>query len=248
MKFCWYIYIPGRGRLRGPFVAVLQGQGKVMKKIVITPIKNGTFLDSKPATIAFISFWGVCILLLHLHRQVKELAPSFPSHVHQLRTHPMVHDLEEAPLITGLGDLAQSGGPGFGLTIKPSKVDNWDVGIIVENSRRWTVTDGLDISIRDWIRAPFGQGLNPDYWLGPILRATGFRHFCYNKKVYLWILWNIIRWTYIYTCEEVIWNKKCWFRCNSWGTWFVRRRKRWAQVVNETWNSWGFDRCECLIR
>ena len=66
-----------------------------MKKEVITPIQDGTFLHTQTASITLISARRIRILFLHLHRQVEELTPHLPRTPHQLMANAMVDHLKE---------------------------------------------------------------------------------------------------------------------------------------------------------
>lgn len=85
-----------------PLVVVLQTKRKKVKEIVVTPVKNGAFLNSKPAPIPFISLGRVGIGLFHLHRQMEKLPPNLLRLVQQFRTDAVVHYLKEAPLPASL--------------------------------------------------------------------------------------------------------------------------------------------------
>ena len=98
---------PARWRLCRPLGLIHQRNRHIMKKKVIAPIKNRSFLYPQATTVPFIGTWRVGILLLHFKRQVKELTPNLASARHQLVANPMVHCLEETPIPTRAGDASQ---------------------------------------------------------------------------------------------------------------------------------------------
>jgi len=95
--------------LSRPFVVILERMRKIMKKVIITPIKYSTLFNPQPTSIPFISFRGVGILLFDFHREVEKLAPNMARLVHEIGWDPVVDGLEESPLLAGLGDLAPGG-------------------------------------------------------------------------------------------------------------------------------------------
>lgn len=152
---------------------VFEVRRKIVKKKVVTPIKNSSFLDAKTAAIAFISPRIVGIGLLHLHRQVEEIIPGTADAVEQLRADAVVDNLEEAPVAAGVGDLGQNGGSKLGVVcsvqIEAVDVDDWDVDGGGDGGGGGTVRRRLDVAAGDDRAAAFGEGLDSDYGFGPIL-------------------------------------------------------------------------------
>lgn len=96
------VNIPEVLRKCRPLVMIPQRARKIVKEIIVTPIKNGAFLDSQSAAITLISLGGIRVGLLHLHGLVEKPIPDFSSTGQQVRAHPVVHHLEESPLSAGL--------------------------------------------------------------------------------------------------------------------------------------------------
>lgn len=88
---------------------VFEMRRKIVKKKVVTPIKNSSFLNTKATTIAFISLRTISINLFHLHWQFEKIIPRTADTVEQLSPDAVINDLKETPITTGVGDLAKNG-------------------------------------------------------------------------------------------------------------------------------------------
>ena len=114
--------------MSGPLIVVFEARRKIVKKKVVTPIKNSSFLNAKPAAIPFISPRIVGIALFTFHRQVEEIIPGTADAVEKLRSDAVVDNLEEPPVAAGIGDLGKNGGSKLWLVeIESVDVDDRDV-------------------------------------------------------------------------------------------------------------------------
>ena len=163
-------------RLSRPFLVILERMRKIMKKIIITPIKYGTLLNPQPTSIPFVSFRGVAIRLFDFHGEVEELAPNMAGLVHEIGWDPVVDDLEESPLLAGLSDPAH-GGPDHGRVAgeQACEVNQGDVDDVITIPHgvhpHRPLCLGLDVAVRYAAQAALRERLDSDNGLRPVLAA-----------------------------------------------------------------------------
>lgn len=84
---------------------IFEARREIVKKKVVTPIKNSSFLNSKTAAIAFISLGTISINLFHLNWQFEKIMPRTADVVQKFRPDSVIDDLEESPVAASVGDL-----------------------------------------------------------------------------------------------------------------------------------------------
>ena len=165
-------YVPQARRGGGPLIVVFEVRRKIVKKKVVTPIKNSSFLNTKAAAVPFISPRIISIALFNLHRQLEKIMPPLPDVVQKLRPDAVVDDLEEPPIAAGVRDLPQNGVSKCLVLVQTEAVDvdDWDVdGVGGGSGGSRTVRRRLDVTARDDGAPTLGEGLDTDYGFGPVL-------------------------------------------------------------------------------
>lgn len=148
-----------------------------MEEVIITPVENRPFLDAQTAAVTLVSLGRISVSLFSLHGRMEKLAPILTCMIHQLVANAVVDDLKESPFATRGRDLAEDFTPGILIAapeaskINDGNVYHFIVAISLAVEQRGAFGWRLDVPVGDIGRAAFGQGLNSNYGLRPLLGA-----------------------------------------------------------------------------